>query len=78
MIVMNMEPHWNDIDRRKPKNSEKTRYQFHFVDHNPTWTDPGRNQGLSTVREDPQSAGWVLDGWTSILSWGIIYLCLQI
>jgi hypothetical protein len=55
MIVMNMEPHWNDIDRRKPKNSEKTRYQFHFVDHNPTCTDPGGNQGLYGERRSTVS-----------------------
>jgi hypothetical protein len=32
------EPWWNDIDRRKPKNSEKN-----LSNTNPTWTDPGTN-----------------------------------
>jgi hypothetical protein len=33
---------WNDIDRGKPKNSEKNLYQCHFVYHKSHWIDPGR------------------------------------
>jgi hypothetical protein len=30
---MGMEPWWNDIDKRKPKNVEKNMPQYHFVHH---------------------------------------------
>jgi hypothetical protein len=43
-------PRWNDTDREKPKKSEKTLSQFHFVHQNPTWTDPGAILGLSDER----------------------------
>jgi hypothetical protein len=33
MIYEYGEPWWNDIDRRKPKNSEKNLSQCHFVDY---------------------------------------------
>jgi hypothetical protein len=31
--MMYLEPRWNDIDRAKPKNSEKTLPDCHFVNH---------------------------------------------
>jgi hypothetical protein len=44
------ERRWNDIDRGKPKNSEKNLSQCHFVHQNPTWIDPGANPGLPGER----------------------------
>jgi hypothetical protein len=32
---------WNDIDRRKLKNSEKTLSQYHFVHHRSHMDNPG-------------------------------------
>jgi hypothetical protein len=45
-----MEHQWNEIDRGKPKYSEKNLSQCHFIHHNPTWTDPGSNLGLRDER----------------------------
>jgi hypothetical protein len=33
MIYMSGEPQWNDIDRIKAKNMEKSLFLFHFVPH---------------------------------------------
>jgi hypothetical protein len=41
MIYEYGEPWWNNIDRGRPKNSEKNLSECHFVHHNPTWTDLG-------------------------------------
>jgi hypothetical protein len=38
-------PQWNDIDRGKPKNSEKNPSQCHFVHHKSHWIDLGMNPG---------------------------------
>jgi hypothetical protein len=38
-------PRWNDIDRGKPKDSEKNLSQYHFVYHKSHWIDPGANPG---------------------------------
>jgi hypothetical protein len=43
-------PRWNDIDRGKRKNSEKTLSQCHFVHHKSTWTDKGANPGIRRER----------------------------
>jgi hypothetical protein len=40
------EPQWNDTDKGKLKNLEKTLSHCHFMTTNPTWTDPGANLGL--------------------------------
>jgi hypothetical protein len=32
---------WNDIDRGKPKNSERNLFQCHFFHHESDMTDPG-------------------------------------
>jgi hypothetical protein len=42
------ERRWNDIDRGKPKNSEKTCPTLSTT--NPTWIDPGANTGLRGKR----------------------------
>jgi hypothetical protein len=44
------EPRWNDIDRRKPKKSEKTCPSATLSTTKPTWTDPGVNPGLRYER----------------------------
>jgi hypothetical protein len=36
---------WNDIDRGKPKDSEKNLSQCNFVHHKSQWIDQGANQG---------------------------------
>jgi hypothetical protein len=41
------DPLWNDIDRGKPKNSEKNLPAFSA---NPMWTDPGANLCLRGER----------------------------
>jgi hypothetical protein len=41
------EPEWNDTNRVKPKNSEKSLFQSTLSTANPTWTDLGANTGLS-------------------------------
>jgi hypothetical protein len=41
-----MEHRWNEIDRGKPKYSEKNLFQCHLSTTYPTWTDPGSNPGL--------------------------------
>jgi hypothetical protein len=40
-------PQWNDIDRGKPKDSEKNLSQCHFFHHKSHWSDPGANPGRS-------------------------------
>jgi hypothetical protein len=44
-----MELRWNEIDRGKPKYSEKNLSQCHFV-HDKSRVDPGSNQGLRDER----------------------------
>jgi hypothetical protein len=39
------EPRWNDFDRAKPKNSEKSPFQCHFVHHKSYMDWPGRKSG---------------------------------
>jgi hypothetical protein len=46
MIYEYEEQWWNDIYRGKLKKFKKNLSQCHFVHNEPTWTDPGRNQGL--------------------------------
>jgi hypothetical protein len=38
-------PWWNDIDRRKPKESEKNLSQCPFIHHTSHWIDLGTNLG---------------------------------
>jgi hypothetical protein len=45
-IFLVMEHRWNEIDRGKPKNSEKTCPSATLSTTNPTWTDPGSSPGL--------------------------------
>jgi hypothetical protein len=40
------ETRWYDTDRENQKNSKKNLSQCHFVQQNPTWTDPGANPNL--------------------------------
>jgi hypothetical protein len=40
------ERRWNDTDRGKQKNSEKNLSHCHLSTTDPTWIDPGANQGL--------------------------------
>jgi hypothetical protein len=47
---MSMEPHMNDTDRGKLKNSEKNCPSTTFSTTNPTWTDPVANPGLHGER----------------------------
>jgi hypothetical protein len=47
---VNKEQQWNDIDRGKPKGSEKNLSQCHSVHHNPTWTNLGANLGLHSEK----------------------------
>jgi hypothetical protein len=44
------ERRWNDIDRGKPKKSEKTCPSATLSATNPTWIDPGPNPGLRGER----------------------------
>jgi hypothetical protein len=39
------ESRWNDIDRGKPKNSEKNLFHCHFVDHKSHMDSSGRELG---------------------------------
>jgi hypothetical protein len=41
-----MEQLWNNIDRGKPKDSEKTWFSVTFSTINPTWTDLDANLSL--------------------------------
>jgi hypothetical protein len=41
-----MEQQWNDNDRRKSKDSEKTYPSVTLPTKNPTWADLGMNTGL--------------------------------
>jgi hypothetical protein len=41
---------WTDIDRGKPKNSEKNLSQYHFVHHKSHWIDLGANPGRCDER----------------------------
>jgi hypothetical protein len=44
-IWVNMEQRWNDIDRGKPKDTEKNLFSCHFI-HNKSHMDwPGRDPG---------------------------------
>jgi hypothetical protein len=45
MIYEYGEPRWNDIDRKKPKNSENNPLQCQFV-HSKYHLDPSANPGL--------------------------------
>jgi hypothetical protein len=48
-------PLWNDTNRRKPKNSEKTRPNATSSTTNPIWTDQGANMALRCERPpEPQ------------------------
>jgi hypothetical protein len=44
--IIHMESWWNDTDRNKPKNSEKSLSQCHFSATNPTGMETGANPGL--------------------------------
>ena len=41
-----MEPWWNDTERGKPKYSDKTLYQCHFIHHKSQKDWPGLEPGL--------------------------------
>jgi hypothetical protein len=45
------ERRWNDIDRGKPKNSEKNLSTATLSTTNPTWIDPGANPDLRGERQ---------------------------
>jgi hypothetical protein len=45
-----MEHRWNEIDRGKPTTRRKTCPSAILSTTNPTWTDPGSNQGLRSGR----------------------------
>jgi hypothetical protein len=47
VIYENGRPRWNDIDRRKPKNADKTCLSASTI---PTWTDSGANPALRDER----------------------------
>jgi hypothetical protein len=47
---VNIEQRWNDIDRRKPKDSEKILSQYHLPITNHIWTGLGANPGLRCER----------------------------
>jgi hypothetical protein len=44
------ERRWDDVDRGKPKNSEKNLPSASLSTTNPTWTDLGANKGLRGER----------------------------
>jgi hypothetical protein len=48
-VIQVMEHRWNEIDRGKPKYSEKNLSQCHFV-HHKSHTDLGSNPGLRSER----------------------------
>jgi hypothetical protein len=50
MIYEYQESQWNDIDRGKPKNLEKTCPSATLSTTNPTWIYVGANPGLSGGR----------------------------
>jgi hypothetical protein len=47
---VNMEQQWYDIDRGKPKDSEKSLYECHFVHRKPGKTWPGQEPGFPLWR----------------------------